>query len=421
MDKGVVRDGCSFLFTLSFIMKFVIWRVYVIKIVTFVWKINIGMEKKNYFSEAALKEVPTKKLSLKIRDGSITTNKLADEAITTNKIADKAVTAGKLADGIYDDMATVLEGHYLPLTGGRLNDGATIQIIEKESPYGTVNLSSTSIQFNTNGGQDFSILYPKGIFLGYIGYDDYHRLLQINKDGICYQIDKGGHGTDWQDKIRINEDGVAVHDGTITAEKEGFYTSISSDRIQMSDTNEESLFTNAATITKEKINLISGMTGANSYETSVTPSGISVSQTSKGGSTSETLIDSSSIASGSFIKTDGAPYEILMADGSVKNVTTLVGQGKTYSIHDVYNTSAKYTYGLVEIGHDAPGNFHKSIELNGGTGNIVAGGFIKEGTSDNDVLMGDGSIKSLDEIVAKVIEQIPVMQKEDIDAATPIE
>lgn len=359
--------------------------------------------------------------SEKIANDSIKTKHLSDSCVTTPKIANKTVTTDKLADGVYDDMATVLEGHYLPLTGGRLKDGATIQIMEKEPPYGTVDLSSTSILFNTNGNQDFSMLYNKGYFLGYIGYDDYHRLLQINKDGICYQIDKEGHGTDWQDKIRINEDGVAVHDGTITAEKEGFYTSISSDRIQMSDSNEESLFTNAATITKEKINLISGMTGVNSYEASVTPSGISVSQTSKGGSTSETLIDSSSVTSGSFIKTDGAPYEILMADGSVKNVTTLVSQGKTYNIHDVYNTSAKYTYGLVEIGHDALGNFHKSIELNGGTGNIVAGGFIKDGASANDVLMGDGSIKSLDEIVDKVIEQIPVMQKEDIDAATPTE
>lgn len=359
--------------------------------------------------------------SEKIANESIKTKHLSDSCITTPKIADKAVTASKLADGVYDDMANVLEGHYLPLKGGRLDDGATIQIMEKEPPYGTVDISSTFIQFNTNGNQDFSMLYNKGFVLSYIGQDDYHRLVNIDKDGICYQIDKGGHGTDWQDKIRINEDGVAAHDGTITAEKEGFYTSISSDRIQMSDTNEESLSTNAATITKEKINLVSGMAGTNSYEASVTPSSISVSQTSKSGSTSETLIDSGSVTSGSFIKTDGAPYEILMADGSVKNMTTLVGQGKTYSIHDVYNTSAKYTYGLVEIGHDAPGNFHKSIELNGGTGNIVAGGFVKDGASSNDVLMGDGSIKSLAEIAAKVIEQIPVMQKEDIDAATPME
>lgn len=366
----------------------------------------------------------------KIREGSVSSDKIAndsiknkhlsDSCVTTTKLADKAVTANKLADGVYDDMAATLEGHFIPLSGGRLEDGATLQIMEKEPPYGTVDISSTGIQFNYNGGQNFSMLYPKGLFLGYIGYDDYHRLLNIDKDGIYYQIDKGGHGTDWQDKIRINEDGIAVHNGTITAEKEGFYTSISSDRIQMADTNEENLFTNVVTITKEEISLGSGMSGS-SYEASITPSSFRMSYTFRSGSTSETLIDSSSVTSGSFIKTNGAPYEILMADGSVRNVTTLVSQGKTYSIHDVYNTSAKYTYGLVEIGHDAPGNFHKSIELNGGTGNVVAGGFVKDGASANDVLMGDGSTKSLDEIAAKVIEQIPVMQKEDIDAATPME
>lgn len=45
------------------------------------------MQKENFLSEAPLKEKPQKPLSLKIKDGSITTSKIADKAVTSDKLA----------------------------------------------------------------------------------------------------------------------------------------------------------------------------------------------------------------------------------------------------------------------------------------------------------------------------------------------
>lgn len=88
------------------------------------------MNKGNYFSEAAMKDIPKKKLKLEIRDGSVTEKKIANNAVTTDKIKDGAVTYEKLSEGITSDIKNdVVESTYekmkekfLPLTGGTIED-----------------------------------------------------------------------------------------------------------------------------------------------------------------------------------------------------------------------------------------------------------------------------------------------------------
>ncbi len=57
------------------------------------------MSKDRYFGESALKNKPSKKLVVMIRDGSITNSKIADEAVTENKLAEHAVTSSILGNG----------------------------------------------------------------------------------------------------------------------------------------------------------------------------------------------------------------------------------------------------------------------------------------------------------------------------------
>ena len=56
------------------------------------------MSKKNYLSEAALKDKPQGKYHLVVKDGAISTDKLADEAVKTDKIADENITTEKIKD-----------------------------------------------------------------------------------------------------------------------------------------------------------------------------------------------------------------------------------------------------------------------------------------------------------------------------------
>ena len=57
------------------------------------------MSKKNFLSEAPLKDEPKKAFHLKLKEGSVTTGKLADEAVTSDKIADDAIQTSKIEDG----------------------------------------------------------------------------------------------------------------------------------------------------------------------------------------------------------------------------------------------------------------------------------------------------------------------------------
>lgn len=56
------------------------------------------MSKEKYLSESALKDTPKQRFSIKIRDGSVTTDKVADKAITSPKLADDSITTSKIAD-----------------------------------------------------------------------------------------------------------------------------------------------------------------------------------------------------------------------------------------------------------------------------------------------------------------------------------
>jgi hypothetical protein len=88
------------------------------------------MNKGNYFSETAMKDIPKKKLKLEIRDGSVTEKKIANNAVTTDKIENGAVTYEKLSEGITSDIKNdvaektyeKMKEKFLPLTGGTIED-----------------------------------------------------------------------------------------------------------------------------------------------------------------------------------------------------------------------------------------------------------------------------------------------------------
>ena len=61
------------------------------------------MNKEKYIGEAALNDKPDKKLTLVIKDGSVTTPKIADENVTTEKVADEAITTSKVAEQAITD------------------------------------------------------------------------------------------------------------------------------------------------------------------------------------------------------------------------------------------------------------------------------------------------------------------------------
>lgn len=61
------------------------------------------MSKEKYIGKAPLKDKPDKKLTLVIKDGSVTTPKIADENVTTEKIANEAVTTDKIAEQAITD------------------------------------------------------------------------------------------------------------------------------------------------------------------------------------------------------------------------------------------------------------------------------------------------------------------------------
>lgn len=90
------------------------------------------MSKEKYIGEAALKDKPDKKLTLVIKDGSITTNKIADENVTTEKVANEAVTTDKIAE--------------FAVTEDKLEDGAVVERAIDEGAVTTPKIASGAVE-----------------------------------------------------------------------------------------------------------------------------------------------------------------------------------------------------------------------------------------------------------------------------------
>ena len=90
------------------------------------------MSKEKYIGEAALKGKPDKKLTLVIKDGSVTTNKIADENVTTEKVANEAVTTDKIAE--------------FAVTEGKLEDSAVVERAIDEGAVTTPKIASGAVE-----------------------------------------------------------------------------------------------------------------------------------------------------------------------------------------------------------------------------------------------------------------------------------
>ena len=83
------------------------------------------MNKGNYFSEAAMKDSPKKKLRFELRDGSVTAEKIAAGSITAEKIVDGTITANKLVKGMFDGIEDKLKDG--SITTEKLKDNAVTE------------------------------------------------------------------------------------------------------------------------------------------------------------------------------------------------------------------------------------------------------------------------------------------------------
>ena len=90
------------------------------------------MSKEKYIGEAALKDKPSKKLTLVIKDGSVTTNKIADENVTTEKVANEAVTTPKIAEQA--------------ITDSKLGDSSVVERTINEGAVTTPKIASGAVE-----------------------------------------------------------------------------------------------------------------------------------------------------------------------------------------------------------------------------------------------------------------------------------
>lgn len=90
------------------------------------------MSKEKYIGEAALKDKPGKKLTLIIKDGSVTTPKIADENVTTEKVANEAVTTPKIAE--------------LAITDSKLGDSSVVERTIHEGAVTTSKIASGAVE-----------------------------------------------------------------------------------------------------------------------------------------------------------------------------------------------------------------------------------------------------------------------------------
>lgn len=197
------------------------------------------MNKGNYFSEAAMKDIPKKKLKLEIRDGSVTEKKIANNAVTTDKIKNGAVTYEKLSEGITSDIKNdVVESTYekmkekfLPLTGGTIEG-------EKETKGKTIVILGSKPQTILKGGSivvkksylrkpNLGTTYPPGTSIlniedivsisekSIIGFQSETATSGWDKSNLKFQIDKDGIQANGFKTISQNIQGLLANDGSI--------------------------------------------------------------------------------------------------------------------------------------------------------------------------------------------------------------
>ena len=197
------------------------------------------MSKGNYFSEAAMKDNPKKKLKLEIRDGSVTEKKIADGAVTTDKIENGAVTYEKLSEGITSDIKNdVAESTYekmkeefLPLTGGTIEGkdettGKTIVTLGSQ-PQTILKGGSIVVKKAYLRKPLLGITYPPGTSMlniedtvsisekSIIGFQSETATSGWDKSNLKFQIDKDGVQANGFKTISQNIQGLLANDGSI--------------------------------------------------------------------------------------------------------------------------------------------------------------------------------------------------------------
>lgn len=90
------------------------------------------MSKEKYIGEAALNDKPNKKLTLVLKDGSVTTPKIADGNVTTEKVANEAVTTPKIAE--------------LAITDSKLGDNSVVERTIDEGAVTTPKIASGAVE-----------------------------------------------------------------------------------------------------------------------------------------------------------------------------------------------------------------------------------------------------------------------------------
>lgn len=204
------------------------------------------MNKGNYFSEAAMKDIPKKKLKLEIRDGSVTEKKIANNAVTTDKIKNGAVTYEKLSEGITSDIKNdVVESTYekmkekfLPLTGGTIEGekkttGKTIVILGSQ-PQTILKGGSIVVKKSYLRKPNLGTTYPPGTSMlniedtvsisekSIIGLQSETATSGWDKSNLKFQIDKDGIQANGFKTISQNIQGLLANNGSIaTAISEG--------------------------------------------------------------------------------------------------------------------------------------------------------------------------------------------------------
>lgn len=197
------------------------------------------MNKGNYFSEAAMKDIPKKKLKLEIRDGSVTEKKIANNAVTTDKIKNGAVTYEKLSEGITSDIKNdvaektyeKMKEKFLPLTGGTIEGeerttGKTIVTLGSQ-PQTILKGGSIVVKKSYLWKPNLGTTYPPGTSMlniedtvsisekSIIGLQSETATSGWDKSNLKFQIDKDGVQANGFKTISQNIQGLLANDGSI--------------------------------------------------------------------------------------------------------------------------------------------------------------------------------------------------------------